>query len=112
MLSLAVALVFVHVSSLAPPLSQSPSKGFDRGFDDTKEASPVIQWYPGHIAKAEKQLVDKLKVIERFILRYALAQLFFPHFRLKGQIEENRMFLLKFRIQFDLKSVDWVVSIE
>jgi len=57
-----LALFLVRVASLAPPVPQSSSKGFDRGFDDTKETNPVIQWYPGHIAKAEKQLVDKLKV--------------------------------------------------
>lgn len=33
------------------------------GFEDGV-STPVIQWYPGHIAKAEKQLVDCLKRVD------------------------------------------------
>ena len=35
-----------------------------RGSRDDGVSTPVIQWYPGHIAKAEKQLVDCLQRVD------------------------------------------------
>ena len=39
------------------------------GSDFGSEASPVIHWYPGHVAKAEKLLVNCLKRVKKLGLR-------------------------------------------
>lgn len=64
--------------------AESPVGGLARGLSD---AAPAIQWYPGHIAKAEKALADNLAKVDLVIeVRDARIPLATGHPRLRRWI--------------------------
>jgi ribosome biogenesis GTPase A len=51
----------------ATPAPSQPRAGGYTGVPDLSGAAPAIQWYPGHIAKAEKALTDNLAKVDLVI---------------------------------------------
>lgn len=75
-------------------------------------SSPLIQWYPGHIAKAEKQLKDQLKRVDVVLeVRDARIPLASHHPQLEEWIQNkprivilNRMDMIPDRLQTEWRS--------